>query len=82
LTKYTLGPEEKLKLKRTIFKILKELARSPIDEVELLMVLLALHKTGDVVKITWHRTEKGQTIKETYVEAKTAFLRNGIINEA
>lgn len=46
------------------------------------MILLALHKTGDVAKITWRRTKKGQAIKETYVIAKEAFLRHGLINQA
>src|ERR1700738_1575264 len=63
LTANSPEPKEKKKLMRSIFKILKELARAPIDEVELLMIILALHKTGDVVKIMWRRTEQGQTVK-------------------
>jgi hypothetical protein len=44
------------------------------------MILMALHNTSDVVKIMWHRTGKGQMIKETYVQAKLAFLDSGIID--
>jgi hypothetical protein len=65
-----------------ILKMWKTLTLSPIDEVELLLILLAMHKTGDVVQIKWHRTEKGQAAKATYKEAKEAFLRNGVIDEA
>jgi len=47
----------------------------------MLLILLAMHKTGDVVQVKWHRTVRGQGAKATYKEAKEAFLRNGIIDE-
>ena len=64
-----------------ILKMVKQLSHSPINEVELLLILLALYKTSDVVQVKWHRTERGQAAKTTYKEAKEAFLRNGVIKE-
>jgi hypothetical protein len=72
---------EQAKLLNFIVKMKKQLNRSPIDEVELLLILMAMYKTGDVVQVKWHRTERGQSIKATYLEAKKAFLRNGIVGE-
>lgn len=81
LTEKTPGPKEQVKVMKSIVQMMKQLSRSPIDEVEMLLVLLALYKTSDVVQVKWHRTERGQTAKATYKEAKEAFLRNGVIDE-
>jgi hypothetical protein len=78
----TLGPKEQVKAMNFIVKMMNQLGRSPIDEIELLLILFALYKTSDVVQVKWHRTEKGQAAKATYKEAKEAFLRNGVIDEA
>lgn len=72
---------ERAKLLNFIVRMKKQLNRSPLEEVELLLILLALYKTSDVVQVKWHRTTRGQAAKATYLEAKKAFLRNGVTRE-
>jgi hypothetical protein len=82
LTEKTSGLNDRVKLLNLIVKIKKELSHSPIDDVELLLILIAMYKTGDVIQLKWHRTQRGQAAKATYKEAKETFLRNKVIDEA